>query len=168
LVVSVETRREASETFSPLLGLLRQFEIIYVVGSESDIVGVRTDHRKERVYVYPTTATSDQARQLLELLIADINSVYETPQMYNTLARNCTNALTRRVEDMSSVDFPFTWKTVLPGYFDEVLHQLGLITGEGTFAEIKAAHLINNEGLDATAPTYSTDLRNAIKAATPL
>ena len=32
MVVSVETRREAGEEFSPWLGLLRQYELIYVVG----------------------------------------------------------------------------------------------------------------------------------------
>lgn len=161
-VVSLETRREADEKFSPILGMLRQFEIIYVVGSEEDIVGVRTDHRKERVYVYETKASAEQARVLFNLLSKDINNVYETPRIYNTLLHNCTNELTRPVEKMSNVNFPITWKTVLPGYFDEVLYELQLIDTDKPFAEIKAEHLVDNEQVDANSDTYSEDLRRSI------
>lgn len=162
-VVSLETRRESDEKFSPLLGMLRQFEIIYVVGSEEDIVGVRTGHRKERVYVYPTKATPEQARTLFNLIAKDVNDVYETPRMYNTLVHNCTNELTRPVEKMSDVNFPITWKTILPGFFDEVLYEMKLIDTEESFADIKAAHLVDNEQVDANSESYSQDLRDSIK-----
>ena len=162
VVVSLETRRESDESFSPLLGILRQYEIIYVVGSEEDVVGVRTGHRGERVYLYPTKASPDQARLLFDLLAAKINDVYDTPTMYNTLTKNCTNELTRSVEAMSEVDFPLTWKSILPGYFDEVLYDLELIDGEGAFAEVKERHLIDNTSVDVTSDTYRADLRRAI------
>ena len=162
-VVSLETRRESDETFSPLLGMLRQYEIIYVVGSEEDIVGSRTGPRNERVYLYPTKATPTQARELFNLLATEINNVHQSSRMYNTLTHNCTNELTRPVEKMSDVDFPLTWKTILPGYFDEVLHELGLIGGEGSFQEIKARHLIDNTQADAQSETYSADLRSMIE-----
>ena len=161
-VVSLETRRESDESFSPVLGLLRQFEIIYVVGSEEDIVGVRTGPRDERVYLYPTKATAEQARKLFNLLAEDINDVYNKPRMYNTLTHNCTNELTRPVEQMSDVKFPLTWKTILPGYFDEVLHELELISGEGTFEDIKSQHLVDNTKVDSTTSSYSVDLRASL------
>jgi hypothetical protein len=162
VVVSLETRREVGEEFSPVLGLLRQFEIIYVVGSEEDVVGVRTGHRNERVYLYPTKATAEQARKLFDLLAADINGIYQKPKMYNTLTNNCTNSLTRPVEVMSDVRFPLTWKTILPGYFDEVLYEMDLIQSELSFAEIKAMHLIDNNKVDVNAPNYSFNLRQSI------
>lgn len=163
LVVSIETRRESDETFSPLLGILRQFEIIYVVGSEEDLVGVRTGHRNERVYLYPTKATPAQARKLFDLLATEINDVYQKPRMYNTLTNNCTNELTRPVEKISDVRFPLTWKTILPGYFDEVLYELELIDVSQPFAEIKDRHLINNDEVDVNSPSYSADLRRSIE-----
>lgn len=159
VVVSLETRRENGESFSPLLGLLRQFEIIYVVGSEEDVVGVRTGYRDERVYLYPTKATPEQARKLFDLIAADINSIYEKPNMYNTLTKNCTNSLTRPVEEMSEVRFPLTWKTILPGYFDEVLHEMGLISPGESFETVKASHLIDNNKMDLKAGNYSQSLR---------
>ncbi|MBP9760610.1 MAG: DUF4105 domain-containing protein, partial [Candidatus Pacebacteria bacterium] len=158
-VISFETRREYDEKFSPLLGLLRQFEIIYVVGSEEDIVGVRTGPRNERVYLYPTKATPAQARQLFLKLAEDINAVYEKPRMYNTLTHNCTNELTRRVEDISEVRFPYTWKTLFPGYFDEVLYDLGIIATDTSFAEIKARYGVDNTSVESHRATFSQDLR---------
>lgn len=146
----------------PLLGILRQFEIIYVVGSERDIVGVRTGHRDERVYLYETKATPEQARKLFDLLAIEINEVNKEPRMYNTLTRNCTNELTRPVEKMSEVDFPLTWKTILPGYFDEVLYELGLIDNTKTFDEIKKKHLIENKDVNTSSDSYSSDLRESL------
>lgn len=162
VVVSLETRRESDESFSPLLGILRQYEIIYVVGSEEDVVGVRTGHRDERVYLYPTKASPEQARLLFDLLAVKINDVYDAPTMYNTLTNNCTNELTRSVEEMSDINFPLTWKTILPGYFDEVLYDLELIDGEGAFIDVKERHLIDNTSVDVDSETYRADLRRAI------
>ncbi len=161
LVISLESRREVGETFSPFRGLFRQYEIIYVVGSEADIVGARTKWRGERVYRYPTVATPEQSRLLLDRLVEDINGIAATPKFYNTLTNNCTNELTRRVEDMSTVQFPLTWKTLLPGYFDEVLYEMGLIKSAGSFAETKRVHLIDNTLADPREPSFSQHLRNA-------
>lgn len=161
LVVSLESRREVGETFSPFLGLFRYYEIIYVVGSEEDLVGARTAWRGERVYRYPTVATSAQARALLLKLEEDINGVYAEPRFYNTLTNNCTNAVTRRVEEMSTVKFPFTWKTLLPGYFDEVLYEMGLIRTSGSFAETKEARFID-QAPDPAEAYFSQRLRSAL------
>ncbi len=163
IVVSLETRREPEEEFSPLLGLLRQFEIIYVVGSEADIVGVRTGHRDERVYLYPTKANAEQARRLFDELASSINAVYESPRMYNTLTNNCTNELTRPVERISKVRFPLTWKTILPGYFDEILYKLALIDTSADFASIKTRHLLDNTELDEQSATYSREMRESLE-----
>ena len=44
LSISIETRPEVGEGFDPLASLFKQFELIYVVGEERDLVGVRTNH----------------------------------------------------------------------------------------------------------------------------
>lgn len=159
VVVSLETRREMGEEFSPILGMLRQFEIIYVVGSEADVVGVRTGHRGERVYLYPTVATPEKARELFNTLATKVNDIYAKPRMYNTLTNNCTNELTRPVEQISDIRFPLTWKTVLPGYFDKVLYEMRLIDTTADFPAVKAAHLLDNETLSTQSSTYSSDMR---------
>lgn len=160
LIVSVETRREDDEEFSPLKGIFRKFEIIYVVGTERDIIGLRTDLRGERVYLYPTVATQEQARELFIKIAQDVNAIDETPHFYHTLLNNCTNAITRRVEDISTVQFPLTYKTLLPGFFDEVLYEMQLIPHDGTFFDVKKKHLINNAVVDRNDQNFEVQIRS--------
>jgi len=159
IVISVETRREKDEEFSPILGLARQFELLYVVSSEEDIVGLRTDLRSERVYLYPTVASPEMTKKIFLEVTEGVNSIYEKPQIYNTLTRNCTNELTREVEEATHINFPLTWKTVLPGYFDEVLFKMDLIKTDKKFNETKEDALIDNQAVDRHNGSYSLDLR---------
>ena len=162
--ISLETRREADETFSPVLGMLRQFEIIYVVGTDRDLIGVRTGHRDERVYIYPTVVSSPKkVQELFVMLAGDINDVYNEPRFYNTLVHNCTNELTKRVEDISELDFPFSYKTLLPGFFDEILYDMGLISTSNPFEITKQNSLVDNSKVDETTEDYSAQVRSHIK-----
>jgi hypothetical protein len=163
MVISVETRREEGENFSPWLGLLRQFEIIYVVGSERDVIGVRTHVRNERVYIYPTVATKDQAQKLLSLLMQDVNAIYNKPVFYNTIFNNCTNAITRRVEDISDVKFPLTYRMLLPGFVDEILYEKQLIPHDKLYDQIKEDHRVTNDRIVPNNPDFSTIIRQREK-----
>ena len=57
LSISIETRPEVGESFNPVASLFKQFELIYVVGDERDLVRVRTNFRKETVYLYRLNAS---------------------------------------------------------------------------------------------------------------
>jgi hypothetical protein len=48
LGVSVEVRLEKGETYRPTLGLFGQFELIYVIADERDLIRVRTEYRDVR------------------------------------------------------------------------------------------------------------------------
>ena len=63
LAVSVEARYEEGETYSPVKGALRQYELIYVVADERDVIVLRAKHRKDDVYLYRTRATPELARR---------------------------------------------------------------------------------------------------------
>src|SRR5262249_45196586 len=43
LAISIETRPEVGEGFAPIASIFKQFELIYVVGDEHDLVRVRTN-----------------------------------------------------------------------------------------------------------------------------
>ena len=159
LAISVETRRENGEKFSPWLGLFRQFEMIYVVGSERDIIGMRTYVRNERVHIYPTVATPQRSEQLLMLLIQDINAIADRPVFYNTVFNNCTNVITRRVEEISDVSFPLTYRMILPGFVDDVLYKMNLIPSDRSFDEIKAYYRVNNDRVMPSDENYSLLIR---------
>jgi hypothetical protein len=129
VVISLEARREADETYSPLLGMVRQYETIYVVGSEKDVVGLREEKRKERVSRHRTTLSPEESRQFFVKIAEDVNAVYRAPKFYNTLTDNCLNALTRRWEEVTGTDFPeWSWNMIFPGYFDEVLREKHVVS----------------------------------------
>jgi hypothetical protein len=46
LSISIETRPEVGEGFAPVASLFKQFELIYVIGDERDLVRVRTKRKK--------------------------------------------------------------------------------------------------------------------------
>lgn len=160
--ISLESRREKGEKFSPFWGLLDQFEIIYVVATDRDLIGLRTGHRNERVYIYPTVATPEQAQELFMELAENINGIYDKPVMYNTITHNCTNEITRKVEDMTDLDFPLTYKSILPGYFDEVLYEMGVIDTSKPLQEVRALSLVNNELVDEEHENFAVHVREMV------
>jgi hypothetical protein len=52
LCISIETRPEVGKGFAPIASFFKQFELIYIVGEERDLVRVRTDFRGEDIYLY--------------------------------------------------------------------------------------------------------------------
>lgn len=161
LVLSVESRRDAGESFSPLLGLMAQYELMIVAGTERDLVGVRGHIRHERVYRYPTVATPEIARELLLELVKDMQAIEREPRFYHTLANNCTNFVTRKVAAVTDVEFPLTWKTIFPGYFETVLLKLGLLQfGENEAWEKEKYRLQRVPALDD--PAFSEHVRDPI------
>src|SRR5262245_29683608 len=95
LSISIETRPEVGEGFSPIASLFKQFELIYVVGDEKDLVGVRTNHRKESVYLYRLNSSADDARRLLLIYLARINELADRPEFYHLLSNSCTINIVR-------------------------------------------------------------------------
>src|SRR3712207_1927046 len=67
--ISVEIRKEQGESFSPLKGLLRQYEITYVVADERDVVKLRTNYRRDSVYLYPVRVEREKARALFVAML---------------------------------------------------------------------------------------------------
>ena len=67
--ISVELRKEVGESFHPLPGLLRQYELQYVVGDERDLIGLRANHRHDSVFVYPVRTTPEKKRELFVAML---------------------------------------------------------------------------------------------------
>jgi hypothetical protein len=93
--ISIETRPEVGEGFSPIASLFKQFELIYVVGDERDIVRVRTDHRDEDVYLYRLLTPPDDARRLFQVYLERIDELADRAEWYNLLTNSCTINIVR-------------------------------------------------------------------------
>lgn len=88
IAISIEARFEAHEGYAPLPSLFREFEIIYIVGDERDIVKSRTNHRKEDVFLYKLNLPAENAQRLFMQYINRINELYEFPEFYNLIKSN--------------------------------------------------------------------------------
>ncbi len=149
LAVSVEIRKEKGEGFSPLKGLLRQYEVMYVIGDERDLIQLRTNHRRDPVYLYPVRAPRERIEQMLTSMLRRANHLREEPEHYNTLTNTCTTNIVRHVNELVPGRIPWSYKLVLPGYSDELAYDLGLIDTELPFAEAKRHFRVDDEALRA-------------------
>lgn len=135
LAVSVEIRKELGESYSVVKGLLNEFEIMYVVADERDVIDLRATQRGDDVYVYPLRVTPQQTRALFVDMMRRVNQLAEHPEFYNTITNNCTTAIVDHFNHLSkrplSVSDP---RIFLPGYSDQLVYELGLIDTTDSFA----------------------------------
>lgn len=144
LAISVEARREVGETYGFVAGLLRKFELAYIVGTERDLVGRRALYDGDDVFLYPVEAPRERVRQLFVEMLKRTNALQEHPEFYNTFLSNCTSNLVAHVNRMIPGRIPSSLKTILPGYTDEVAHSLGLIDAEGSLEQLRERYRIND------------------------
>ena len=144
VAISVEARRESGETYGPLTGLFRQFELIYVVGDERDLIGSRAVHGADDVYVYPIRTTPERMRAMFVDMLGRANALASTPEFYNTLTNNCTSNVVDHVNHIAPRAIPHGIKTVLPGYADEVAYRLGLIDNSISLDEARQRYRVND------------------------
>ena len=132
LAFSVETRREKSElTYSPVRGIFNNYEMIYVIADEQDVLSVRSDLRSHVVQLYPVRATRQQAREMFVDMLNRANDLRRSPEFYHTLTSNCTNNIVYHTNKV--LDQPISaWQrgVVFPGYSDWLAYRLGIIDTE--------------------------------------
>jgi hypothetical protein len=158
IAVSVEIRREKGESFSPLRGLLRQYELIYVIGDERDLIGLRANYRHDNVYLYKVKTTSIKMRQLLVSMLERANQVAQHPEFYNTLSNTCTTNIVEHINVIAPGRIPFSYKTLLPAYSDELAFDLGLIDTSLASDQYRPAHQINELAKQHANSEYFSDL----------
>jgi uncharacterized protein DUF4105 len=159
LSISIETRPEVGEGFDPIASMFKQFELIYVVGDEHDIVGVRTTHRRETVYLYRLNADVDKVRQLLLVYLARINELADRPEWYHLLSNSCTINIIRYL-NAAGRKGGFDIRHLFNGLIDSYLYHSGRIDTSLPFDELRARSLINAAAQAAdAAPDFPDRIR---------
>ncbi len=144
LGISVEIRNEKDEDYSALLGFARQYEIVYVMADERDLIRVRTHHRDADVYVYPSIANAEQSQQLFVDVLGRINKLSVEPEFYNTLRNNCTTNLVGHVNQLKPDRIAYGWRILLPGFSAEYAYDLGLLDNRIPFDDLKTLAHVND------------------------
>ena len=161
IAISVEIRKEVGESYSPLLGMMKQYELAYVIATETDVIQLRTNHRNEPVYLYPMNVTPKHAQSLLISMLSQAHRLESTPEFYNTLTNSCMSNLAKHVNTVSPGLIPFGWSTVFPGFSDDLIVELGLLSTESSDIDIiRQHHLINEKAIKSTSTLpYSQRIR---------
>jgi hypothetical protein len=169
VAISVETRKERTEDYSSIKGFFKQYELIYIVADERDVIRLRTTYRQpqEDVYLYRTRLAPVQARRLFMDYVQQLNRLVEHPQFYNTLTTNCTTNIlfhTRSYGGRSR----YTWKILLSGYAPEYAYEMGGLDTSLPFAELRRRSHINARAQAADeAPDFSQRIRAGLPTPPP-
>lgn len=158
VAISVEARREQGETYSVARGLLKRYEVMYVIGDERDLIARRAVHEGDPTYVFPVTASRERMRQMFVEMLERATTLAVHPEFYNTATNNCTSNLVEHVNRVAPGRIPATWKTVVPGYSDDVASSLGLIDSTTSLDRVRQRYLVN-ERARAFADSASFSLR---------
>ncbi len=160
LAISPEARREQGEAYSPLRGMFRHFPLMYVIGEESDLIGMRANVRRLPVYVYPVKARQDQVRGLFRSMLDRAAGLGESPDYYHTLTNACSTNLLWYLNQVRQSPVPWNWRVLLCGFSDEMAVELGLIDFEGSSEEARRRFCIQGKTLPwTTGPAWSRQIR---------
>lgn len=139
LAVSIEYRPEVGEKYGTFNGLFKQYEIIYVWADERDVARLRTNYRKEDVYLYRTSLSPDQVRKLFLSMVERTNALNEKPEFYNTVTESCTNTIGDHIIKAHVFDLPWWKRRILTGSVGKRLYDEGLLmTGGKSFDHLRA------------------------------
>lgn len=163
LAVSVETRLAEGEAQGALPGLYKQFGLLMILGTERDLLGLRTNYRREQVYLYPTGCSKRQAETVFLDILRRVNDLKERPRYYNTVLHNCFTSL---IPSLKLVLPQMRWDVTMlfNGLTDMKIYKYKLKNGktvDGSYQDFRQAHYVNPrvDGLPELPDNYSELIR---------
>lgn len=144
VIISIEARLERGESFGLIRSCFKQHELMYVVGSPRDVIGVRIQHRGERVTRFRLRAAPEQVRSLLLAYAEEINDLAAEPRWYHLLRNNCTTNIVRMA-------FPdrrrarWDYRLLLNGLADRYAYDHGLIDDSMPFSRLRREAVVTRQ-----------------------
>lgn len=138
LAISVEIRRKKGQRFSPIKAFMRQFEMMYVIADELDVIRVRTNCIKYTVRLFPVQAERKIMQDVFVDLLKRADRLGRVPEFYNTLWNNCTTNIVRHTRRFSKKPIPF-WniRYLLPDNLDQIAYRLNIIDTHLSYDEAR-------------------------------
>jgi uncharacterized protein DUF4105 len=164
VATSIETRKEAGESYSAILGFFRHYELMYIFADERDLIRLRTNFRKgEEVHLFHTTAGPQWSRELFLEYLRRANNLHFQPEWYNAATSNCTTNIFQQMALTGSLPAGsrlHDWRVLLNGKGDEMLYKGGNFAGNMPFPELKESAHINDAARAAGQdPDFSRRIR---------
>jgi hypothetical protein len=160
VAVSIEARKEVGESYSLLKGMLKRFELTYIVGDERDLIGLRTQRFDDDIHLYPVRATPEAARALFIEMLEAANQLAREPAFYGTIRDNCTTRILRHANRVAPEPIPYGWRILLPGYSDALALESGLLATDLPLEAARDRFRINALArMHAGDPDFSKHIR---------
>lgn len=124
--ISIETRRRKKQKYSMWKGFFYNYDLIYIIADEVDLIGTRINIRNEDVYIFPLNLDKDLINLLFVNYIGKVNEINNRDTKYHTLLNNCTTNIFE-IGKKTYPDLRFDWKIMVSGYAFKYCFQLGFI-----------------------------------------
>ena len=160
--ISIETRPEIHEGYDPLASIFKEYELIYVVGDERDIVRWRTNFRDEDVFLYRINASPEAAQRLFMVYLERINELADGAEWYHLFKNNCGLNIVRYANSAGRVG-SFDIRHLLNGWLDRYFYDAGFVDTTLPFEELRRRSQINEAALAANDdPEFSQAIRKSL------
>jgi hypothetical protein len=160
VIVSAEARKQVGEQYGLIAGALRQFELMYVFGSEEDILRLRAIHFESRLFVYPIKANRKFMQKLFVDLCGSANELLEKPQFYATFRRNCATTLLDHINQVHVEKIGSRSEKLFSAQAGKLLYELGYMDTELSFEEAREHFQIDEKIRQyADDPRFSEKIR---------
>jgi hypothetical protein len=142
--LSIEARYEEGEKYDPGAAGLRQFELIYVLADERDMIRLATDVHKNSVHIYRLNFEPHEVRTMFVDALQRANQLATKPEFYHPLTNSCVTNLIVHINKGRPNAVPREYRTFMPGLLDSYMYDLKLIaTSAKTFKETKEMAKVN-------------------------
>ncbi len=159
---SVEIRKERNEAFSEIGGFFKEFETSVVAADERDIVLLRTNIRKEDVYLYRIRMPAAAIRSLFLAYVEQANDLAAEPRFYNTVTANCTTIVYQMMARIVQ-GLPLDYRLLFSGYLPDYIAGIGGFTPGVPLDELKRRGAISRRGQEAgDTAGFSTEIRAGV------
>jgi len=161
--ISVEARGVKERPFGLFRSMFRQFQLIYSVGEERDIAGLRGAVWQNRVRYYPANTSDERKRWLFVDMLRRADSLEKNPEWYNLFFNNCMNNITYHIRRLGDRPLPRDVWLVLTGFSDRAAFDYGFIDTTLPFEKAQEAFRIDEWMRDTPRDeTFSRRLREQL------
>jgi Domain of unknown function (DUF4105) len=159
LAWSIEVRRRNGGQFSPIADLFKSNPLVIIAADERDVIGLRSNIRREDVQIYRLRTPPETARKLLLEYLVDANALSATPEFYNSISTNCTTTIVKMIRAVGDM-IPLDWRLIVNGYLPEYAYERGALDTRLPLAELRARAHIDRRALAAgLSPDFSQLIR---------
>jgi len=128
LAISIEVRRKHGTSFGPVKAFFRQFEMMYVIADERDVIKVRTNTIKATVRLFPIQTEKSRVQAVFLDMLKRADKLGKEPEFYNTIWNNCTTNIIKHTKRFSKKPIPiWDYRYLIPEDIDKIAYRLNMI-----------------------------------------